>query len=305
MQVHSTTASKPIREVLTLLRAEHNNAPMPGTVHRATPGPDLAIKIEPELEFDNEDREETPTLTPPRPMQPRPAQSMCLSETSDGLGYMDAPPMAPKPESDLIMEALATKVHNIDLQNIGDKGWNKLIRAMARVHYHDLHQVGAWSKVAHQMFQATAYAIAQAPLDTSARGYWIESQDAVATTTFDLLLHGGVDIPGLGFLQCPTCQEYHATNHDIEVGCAPLRKQFEMEQAEGDILLAKLREAETNIASANKTICKNRITISESKKALSEAQTKLKVAHANLSRISSECCWREPKQRPSVRRWLT
>jgi hypothetical protein len=228
---------------LTPLKDECNNVPSPGALHKATPGLDLAVKIEPtkelELEFDNEDREETP-MPMPRPSQPRPAQSMCLSETLDNLGYMEAPPMAPKPRSDLITEALATKVHNIDLWNTGDSGWNKLIRAMACIHYHNLHQVGAWSKVACQMFQATTYAITQAPLDASARGYWIESQDMVATSAFDLLLHRGVDIPGLGL-------EYHTNNHIIEVGCMPLRKQFKMEQAKGDILLAKLREVKTSI----------------------------------------------------------
>jgi hypothetical protein len=174
------------------------------------------------------------------------------------------------------------------LQNIGDEGWNKLIGAVARVHYHNMHQVRAWSNIARQMSQAVAFAIAQAPLNTSARGYWVESRDAVASLAYDLLLKGGVDIPGLGFLQCSTCQEYHATNHDIEVGCAPLRKQFEMEQAEGDILLAKLRAVEENLANANKTIRKNRITIAGSKKALSENQTKLNAVHVNLSRVNSE-----------------
>jgi hypothetical protein len=97
---------------------------------------------------------------------------------------MDAAPTAPKPESDLITEALTTEVHNIDLQNIGDEGWNKLIGAVAQVHYHDLQQVGAWANIARQMSQAVAYTIAQAPPEASARGYWIESCDAGALAGF-------------------------------------------------------------------------------------------------------------------------
>jgi hypothetical protein len=109
------TASTTIREVLTALRPERNNEVAPGGAHKdellrsarvphvdellrsfaggagsyaSTARPISEVKQEPpkevELEFDKEDREETPTPMP-RPEQPRLAQSTRSSKTCYGL----------------------------------------------------------------------------------------------------------------------------------------------------------------------------------------------------------------------------